>query len=103
MSIEYSSGIAEGWLFTQEEVDNFNKKTNHKYEDNFILIDSWFGNGEAIFGQWIVKNNNEGYAVPLSHNYTEGRLNISEWLEKFAEAGITTLKAPQLYLVNQVH
>lgn len=103
MSVEYSSGIAEGWLFTQEEVNDFNERTNYKYEDDFILFDSWSENGDAIFGQWIIENGNEGCAIPLSHSYTEERLNISEWLEKFAEAGITTLKAPQLYLVNQVH
>ena len=68
MSVEYSSGIAEGWLFTQEEVDDFNEKTNYKYEDDFILIDSWTGDSDSIFGEGVMRNTEEGAANSPAHN-----------------------------------
>lgn len=103
MSVEYSSGIAEGWLFTQEEVDDFNKKTNYKYEDDFILIDSWTGDSDSIFGEWVMHNTEEGAAKPIERSIFTGRLNLTTWIDKFHEAGFEKVSPPQTFLVNQVH
>ena len=46
MSVEYNSGIAEGWLFTEEERNIFNEKTNYEFEDDFIFPDAYDGVGD---------------------------------------------------------
>ena len=78
MSVEYNSGIAEGWLFTKEERNIFNERTNYEFEDDFIFPDAYDGVGDSIFGQWILKNPNVGTAI----NFTtlKSKLDLAEWI-----------------------
>ena len=46
MSVEYNSGIAEGWLFTKEERNIFNERTNYEFEDDFIFPNAYDGVGD---------------------------------------------------------
>ena len=100
MSVEYNSGIAEGWLFTEEERNIFNERTNYEFEDNFIFPNAYDGVGDSIFGQWILKNPNVGTAI----NFTtlKSKLDLAEWIDRLVKGGITP-KPPQTFLVNQVH
>ena len=100
MSVEYNSGIAEGWLFTKEERNIFNERTNYEFEDDFIFPNAYDGVGDSIFGRWILKNPNVGTAI----NFTtlKSKLDLAEWIDRLVKDGITP-KPPQTFLVNQVH
>ena len=81
----------------------FNEKTNYKYEDDFILIDSWTGDSDSIFGEWVMRNTEEGAAKPIERSIFTGHLNLTTWIEKFHEAGFEKVSPPHIFLVNQVH
>lgn len=100
MSVEFSSGIVEGWLFTEKERKIFNEKTNYEFEDDFIFPNAYDGIGNSIFGQWILENPNVGTAI----NFTtlKSELNLAEWIARLVKGGITP-EPPQTFLVNQVH
>ena len=100
MSVEYNSGIAEGWFFTEEERNIFNERTNYEFEDNFIFPNAYDGVGDSIFGQWVLENSNVGTAVNLTTLKSE--LNLAEWITRLVKGGVTP-KPPQIFLVNQVH
>ena len=100
MSVEYNSGIAEGWLFTEEERNIFNERTNYEFEDDFIFPNAYDGVGDSIFGRWILKNPNVGTAINLTTLKSE--LDLAEWIDRLVKGGITP-KPQQTFLVNQVH
>lgn len=100
MSVGYSSGIAEGWLFTEEERKTFNERTNYEFEDDFIFPDAYDCVGDSIFGQWVLENSNVGTAVNLLS--MKSNLNIPEWITRLEKGGIVPTM-PQTFLVNQVH
>lgn len=104
MSIEYNCGIARGWKFTEEEINDFNEKTDYKYEDDFILLDTWSGNCGGIFGEWLKRNPEGGSAIEIGSNVCLGTIDTESWIKKFEEAGIdiNTVTAPKMYLVHQV-
>lgn len=100
MSVGYNSGIVEGWLFTEEERNIFNEKTNYEFEDDFIFPNAYDSVGDSIFGQWALKNPNIGTAINLLS--MKSNLNISEWITRLEKGGIVPTM-PQTFLVNQVH
>jgi hypothetical protein len=100
MSVGYSSGIAEGWLFTEEERNIFNERTNYEFEDDFIFPNAYDGVGDSIFGQWILENSNVGTAINLTALKSE--LNLAEWIARLVKGGVTP-KPPQTFLINQVY
>lgn len=100
MSVGYNSGIAEGWLFTEEERNIFNERTNYEFEDDFIFPNAYDGVGDSIFGQWILENFNLGTAINLTTLKSD--LDLAEWIARLAKGGVTP-KPPQVFLVNQVH
>ena len=100
MSVDFRAGIAEGWLFTEEERNIFNERTNYEFEDDFIFPDAYYGEGDSIFGQWVLENSNVGTAVNLMS--MKSNLNISEWITRLEKGGIVPTM-PQTFLINQVH
>ena len=109
MSVNYRAGIAYGWEFSGEEYRKFNEITKNKYEDDFIILDPYYGDScqqKAIFGIWLKCNSVIGTASPyLTFNEIDKEFNVYEWIKKFEEAGydIPQLAAPKHYLVNQVY
>ena len=100
MSVDFRAGIAEGWLFTEEERNIFNERTNYEFEDDFIFPNSYDCVGDSIFGQWVLENSNEGTAINLTTFKSE--LDLAEWIARLAKGGVDP-KPPQTFLVNQVH
>lgn len=100
MSVGYNSGIAEGWLFTEEERNIFNERTNYEFEDDFIFPNAYDSVGDSIFGQWVLENSNVGTAINLTTFKSE--LDLAEWVARLVKGGVTP-KPPQTFLINQVH
>lgn len=100
MSVGYSSGIVEGWLFTEEERNIFNERTNYEFEDDFIFPNAYDSVGDSIFGQWILENSNIGTAINLTTLKSE--LDLAEWITRLVKGGVTP-KPPQTFLINQVY
>lgn len=100
MSVGYSSGIVEGWLFTEEERNIFNERTDYEFEDDFIFPNAYDSVGDSIFGQWILENSNVGTAINLTTLKSE--LDLAEWIARLVKGGVTP-KPPQTFLINQVH
>ena len=100
MSVDYKAGIAEGWLFTEEERNIFNERTNYEFEDDFIFPNAYDSVGDSIFGQWVLENSNEGTAINLTTLKSE--LDLAEWVARLVKGGVSP-KPPQTFLINQVH
>lgn len=100
MSVDFRAGIAEGWLFTEEERKIFNKRTDYEFEEDFIFPNAYDCEGDSIFGQWVLENPNVGTAINLTTLKSE--LNLAEWIARLVKGGITP-KPPQTFLINQVH
>lgn len=113
MSIGNKAGIVYGWAFSGMEYANFNRKTNNEFEDDFIILDPYYGdscNRKALFGIWLESNPNVGTArefIPYTMNDISGIFNYAEWRDKFLAAGYDPKELvnnpPKFYIVNQIY
>lgn len=109
MSVNYRAGVAYGWAFSGKEFEKFNEATGWKYEDDFIILDPYYGvhcEQKAIFGKFLVKNSCLGTA----HSFTLNEVNnidmdLTEWIARFEEAGYDTSKLlpARHFIINQVY
>ena len=108
MSVDYTAGLAYGWAFSGQQYADFNKATDNKYEDMFIVLDPYYGDScqqKAIFGMWIVSNPNIGTAKPIIHPGTIiSSFDMSEYIAAIEEAGydLTVIPTPHYFIVNRV-
>ena len=113
MGICHRAGIAYGWEFSGEDYVKFNEATNCKYEDDFIILDPYYGdscNRKALFGIWLESNPNIGTArefIPYTMNDISSIFNYAEWRDKFLAAGYDPKdlisNPPKFYIVNQIY
>ena len=52
MSVDFRSGLAFGWLVSDQERNEM-VETNWEWEDDFICVDGWSDSSYYIFGIWI--------------------------------------------------
>lgn len=108
MSVEFKSGLAFGWLVSDQEHGEM-IDINSEFEDDFICIDGWSGGSPYIFGIWIY-NIDMGTVKDFNLSDLADEIPVDfmgEWGAKLRAMGKgewfdDEVRLPRVYLVGQV-
>lgn len=106
MSVDYRAGIVYGYKVSYKDYNEMNEKSDYKYEDDFICVNSYDNEPDYILGEWV-KVIFEGTAQPLNMWEIAEALPdnfatfLDERLKVMGRAGLIQ-QPPQVYVVFQV-